>query len=59
MKFALLCSILFIVFLFFNILVRVIFLVVALLNNVKVDERFVSFPGIKIGKKTSKINKNE
>ena len=54
MKIALRSSILFIVYLFFNILVRVIFLImliVALLNNVKVDERFVSPPGIKIRKK--------
>ena len=36
-----------------NVLVRVIFLIVALLNNVKVDK--LSFPGIKIGKKLTKI----
>ena len=58
-KSALRCSILFIVYLCFNVLVRNIFLIVALLNNVKVDKRFVSFPGFKIGKKTYKINNNE
>ena len=50
-KFALRCSILFIVYLCFNVLVQVNFLIVALINNVKVDKRFVSIPGIKIGKK--------
>ena len=42
---------------FFNILVQVIFLIVALLNNVKVDEPFVSFPGIKIGKREKTYKK--
>ena len=51
MKFALRCSNLFIVYLCFNVLVRVIFLIEALLNNVKVEERFDSFPGSKIEKK--------
>ena len=46
-KFALRCSNLFIVYLCFTVLVRVIFLIVALLNNVKVYERFDSFPGSK------------
>ena len=58
-KLALRCSNLFIVYLCFNVLVRAIFLIVALLNNVKVVERFESFPGSKIGKKTYKISKNK
>ena len=42
----------------FNVLVQVIFLIVALLNNVKVDKSFISgYQNRK--KKTYKINKNE
>ena len=60
MQLALRCYNLCIVYLCFNVLVRVIFLIVALLHNVKVGERFDSFPGSKIRKNLqnkAKMNK--